>query len=107
MMTGLEAWGFDYRSCMVWVKPSIGPGLWFRQRHELLLLGLKGKVPVPLEAYRPDSVIEAPRRQHSQKPEEVCQIIEHAFPEFDRIELFSRSPRAGWDAWGNEPGGSR
>ena len=36
----MQTWGFDYRTSMVWVKPSIGPGQWDRQRHELLLIGV-------------------------------------------------------------------
>jgi len=32
----MRAWGFIYRTNLSWVKPSIGPGNWARQRHELL-----------------------------------------------------------------------
>lgn len=98
----LRAWGFEYRSQVVWVKPSIGPGHWIRQRHELLLLGVKGNPPVPLPENRPDSVITANRREHSEKPEEAHLLIERAFSEFPKIELFSRGLRPGWVVWGNE-----
>jgi N6-adenosine-specific RNA methylase IME4 len=98
----LRVWGFEYRSQVVWVKPSIGPGHWIRQRHELLLLGVKGDIPVPLPENRPDSVITANRREHSEKPEEAHLLIERAFSEFPKIELFSRCLRPGWVVWGNE-----
>lgn len=96
----LEAWGFNYVSSMVWVKPSIGPGYWVRQRHEFLLVGIKGSIPTP--ANKPDSVIEAPRTGHSQKPEIVYGLIETMYPELSKVELFARQAREGWDAWGNE-----
>jgi N6-adenosine-specific RNA methylase IME4 len=96
----LEAWGFNYASSMVWVKPSIGPGYWVRQRHEFLLVGIKGSIPTP--ANKPDSVIEAPRTGHSQKPEMVYGLIEKMYPELSKVELFARQAREGWDAWGNE-----
>jgi N6-adenosine-specific RNA methylase IME4 len=46
-------------------------------------------------------VIEAPRRKHSQKPDEVYEQIERMF-EGPYIELFARQRRDGWEAWGNE-----
>ena len=98
----LEAWGFDYRTAMVWVKPSIGPGQWVRQRHEHLLIGVKGKIPTPEGSNRPDSVIEAPRHEHSKKPDIVYEIIEEMYPKLPKVELFSRQSRDGWVVWGNE-----
>ena len=98
----LGAWGFDYRTSMVWVKPSIGPGQWVRQRHEYLLIGVRGNIPTPKGENKPDSVIEAPRTEHSEKPEVVYEIIERMYPELPKVELFCRKPRTGWVAWGNE-----
>jgi len=98
----LEEWGFDYRTSMVWVKPSIGPGQWVRQRHEYLLIGVRGNIPTPKGENKPDSVIEAPRTEHSEKPEVVYEIIERMYPELPKVELFCRKPRTGWVAWGNE-----
>jgi N6-adenosine-specific RNA methylase IME4 len=100
----MGAWGFESRSSMVWVKPSIGLGHWVRTRHEHLLIGVRGAMPVPPEEARPDSVIEAPRGRHSEKPERAYEIIEAAYPECanSRLELFARARRPGWEAWGNE-----
>lgn len=100
----LVAWGFTYRTCLVWVKPSIGPGYWVRQRHELLLLATRGKMPTAAPTDRPDSVVEAPRGRHSEKPSQVYALIERMYPNLPRIELFARARRAGWAAWGNEAG---
>ena len=98
----LRAWGFELRSSAVWVKPSIGPGYWFRQRHELLLVGVRGKFRPPANKQRRDSVFEAPRAKHSEKPAAVQAWIEQAFPGESKIELFARKPRDGWAVWGNE-----
>jgi N6-adenosine-specific RNA methylase IME4 len=98
----VAAWGFGYKTSLVWVKPSIGLGNWTRNRHEQLLLATRGKVALPEPADRPDSVIEAERGRHSQKPDAVYQLIEKAWPALSKLELFARSPRLGWQAWGNQ-----
>lgn len=100
----MDDWGFRYVSQMVWVKPSIGTGFWCRNRHELLLIGKHGQFPVGRPAPFPDSVIEAPKREHSRKPDQVHTLIEAAFPEARKIELFARTQRPGWTAWGSEVG---
>ena len=98
----LKAWGLTYKSDMVWVKDRMGMGYWARQRHELLLIGVRG-TPIPPEASkRPDSVVEAPRGRHSQKPDSVYELLEDLYPSVPRIELFARERRPGWDSWGNE-----
>lgn len=98
----IDAWGFDYKTCAVWVKNWISTGYYFRQRHELLLVGTRGNLPVPAESDRPDSVIEAPKTKHSQKPPQVYGLIERMYPDLRRVELFAREKREGWSAWGNE-----
>jgi N6-adenosine-specific RNA methylase IME4 len=100
----VAAWGFEYVTCAVWVKTTGAAGLghWFRTGHELLLVARRGDMPTPLPADRPPSVISAPRREHSRKPDEAYEIIERMYPELPRIELFARARRPGWDAWGNE-----
>ena len=98
----MRAWGFNYRSCLVWVKDKIGMGYWARQRHELLLVGTKGDMPAPPPELRPDSVIEAPRGEHSAKPVAVYELIEKQWPTMPKLELFARNPRDGWERWGHE-----
>jgi N6-adenosine-specific RNA methylase IME4 len=101
----LEAWGFVYRTHMVWVKNSPGLGYWVRNQHELLLIGARGNMRSPAEKTRPSSIIEAPKREHSRKPDETYELIEHMYPELPKIELFARNARKGWAAWGNEAPG--
>lgn len=105
----MKAWGFEYRSHAVWVKPSIGIGFWFRAQHELLLVGVRGSIPTPIEAARRSSVIEAPVGAHSEKPQCVAELIESCYGDFSRegrpalIELFARKPRdSRWAVWGNQ-----
>jgi N6-adenosine-specific RNA methylase IME4 len=98
----IAAWGFDYRTGIVWVKHSIGMGNYVRQRCEHLLIARRGEFPTPAPAQRPDSVIEAPRREHSRKPDEAYELIERMYPELPKIELFARQARAKWRQWGNE-----
>jgi N6-adenosine-specific RNA methylase IME4 len=95
----LEALGFRYVSCAVWVKPSIGIGQYLRLRHEPLLFGVRGRLHTQDRGV--DSVIEAPRSRHSEKPEEAYRRIERVSPG-PRLEMFARAPRTGWDVWGKE-----
>lgn len=98
----LNAWGFTYRTCAIWDKRKIGMGYYFRQQHELLLVATRGKIPTPLPANRPSSVVSATRAEHSKKPEEFYTIIEQMYPELPKLELFARQTRKGWSAWGNQ-----
>jgi N6-adenosine-specific RNA methylase IME4/ParB-like chromosome segregation protein Spo0J len=98
----IRAWGFEFKTTLCWVKPSIGPGIWVRNRHELLLVARRGDHPPPDPEDRVDSVVEAPRGRHSEKPELFYELIERMYPQASKLELFARSRRAGWSAWGNE-----
>ena len=98
----LEAWGFELATNLVWVKNRIGTGIYVRQRHEFLLMGKRGKPITPAPGTQPDSVIEAPRGKHSEKPVQGYELIERMYPGLPKIELFSRSSRKGWAAWGNQ-----
>jgi N6-adenosine-specific RNA methylase IME4 len=98
----IEAWGFTYKTNLAWVKPSIGLGNWTRNRHELLLLARRGRFPPPEPDLRPDSVIDADRRRHSEKPASVYELVERAWPQTSKLELFARTARPGWTAWGNQ-----
>lgn len=95
----LEALGFRYVSFAVWVKPSIGIGQYLRLRQEPILFGVRGRLHT--QDHGVDSVIEAPRGRHSEKPEEAYRRMERVSPG-PRLEMFARTQRAGWDVWGNE-----
>jgi N6-adenosine-specific RNA methylase IME4 len=102
-MLVIEDWGFTYRTCLVWDKERVGMGYYARQQHELLLVATRGSLPVPEPSNRPPSVIRRRRDdKHSQKPTEFYEVIEKMYPEYDKLELFARESREGWDAWGNE-----
>jgi N6-adenosine-specific RNA methylase IME4 len=98
----MEAWGFAYKTHWAWVKDRTGTGYWNLNQHELLLLGTKGAVPAPTQGTQGSSVINAPRREHSRKPDEAYDLIEKFFPSLPKIELNQRYARPGWDGWGNE-----
>lgn len=101
-MDVIRAWGFTYRTNMVWVKDKIGMGYYARQQHELLLVAVKGAPGAPMPEDRQSSVIEAPRTEHSRKPDEFYTLIERLYPLSKKVELFARAPREGWAAWGNQ-----
>jgi N6-adenosine-specific RNA methylase IME4/ParB-like chromosome segregation protein Spo0J len=99
----MEAWGFEYKTCLCWVKDAIGMGVWARYRHELLLFGIRGDFSPAEPKIRSDSVIEAKRGRHSEKPIAAYEVIERMYPRASKLELFARGEvRAGWAAWGNE-----
>jgi N6-adenosine-specific RNA methylase IME4 len=99
----MAAWGFTYKSHVVWAKDRIGNGYWFRNKHELLLVGTRGAIPAPAMGTQLDSLQLAPRAEHSAKPDLFCEMIEHYFPNLHKIELNRRGPpRKNWAAWGNE-----
>ena len=97
----MASWGFEYKTNIAWIKDAgRGKGWYLKSKHELLLIGVKSETPHPIE--RPDSCFEADRGNvHSRKPEKAYEIIESMYPG-NKVELFSRVERDGWDSWGNE-----
>lgn len=100
----ITAWGFVYRTNMVWVKDKIGMGYHARERHEGLLIAKRGELAPPSVDARPDSVQEAPRTEHSVKPPIFYDLIDRMYPDLRKIELFNRGKldRSGWHTWGNQ-----
>ncbi len=101
-MAVMAAWGFDYKTHMVWYKEHIAMGYYARQQHELLLIGTRGTPGTPLPEHRPRSVIQEKKTEHSRKPIRFYEIIEAMYPHLNKVELFCRAPREGWSVWGNE-----
>lgn len=101
-LTAMDAWGFKYKSQIIWVKDRIGTGYWARNKHEILLIGTRGNIPAPEPGTQPDSAIVAQVGTHSTKPDVFQEIIEDLYPTLPRLEMFSRRARTGWDAWGAE-----
>lgn len=102
----MAAWGFPYVTGGTWVKRgtsgklAMGTGYVLRSCSEIFLLGKHGSPRTCSRSIR--NVIEAPRREHSRKPEEAYTMAEDLFGPARRADLFSRTSRPGWDAWGNE-----
>ena len=99
----VEAWGFRYRTSMVWVKPQIGMGYYVRGQHEILLIGTLGNLPAPEPQNRPSSVIDGRRTEHSAKPD-LRPMLDNMYPGLQKREMFSRRPAEGlWLVHGNDP----
>jgi N6-adenosine-specific RNA methylase IME4 len=119
----MAAWGFTYKSNLVWVKDKADTGYWSQIQHEHLLIGVRGSVPAPAPGDLVASVIVSndgmmadPRKEgiplflqvqnrragHSAKPAAFRVLIETMYPHLPRIELFAREDVEGWDAWGKE-----
>ena len=102
----MKAWGFQYSTNMVWGKPRMGQGFRVRGQHEILLVGVRGKFPQPApEDVPPSLFVEPPglpMRRHSEKPGYYYELFERLYPGVAKVELFARSRRDGWTAWGNE-----
>lgn len=96
----LDAWGFRFKSSLVWVKDEIGMGNYWRVSHEFLLLGVRGKLTFADRSL--PSWIQAPRTSHSRKPGVVRMLIERASPG-PYLELFGREelPDSQWTVFGN------
>jgi N6-adenosine-specific RNA methylase IME4 len=96
----LEAWGFRYVTMLTWCKPHFGMGNYYRGQTEHVLFGVRGSLPLLrndrgtwFEAKRPG--------RHSAKPDEFYELVEECSPG-PWLEIFSRSARPGWAAWGAE-----
>ena len=105
----MSAWGFAYKSNIVWHKirkdggsDGRGVGFYFRNVTELLLFGVRGKNARTLPPGRRQvNLLATRKREHSRKPDEQYAIMEACSPG-PRLEMFSRGVRAEWQVWGNQ-----
>lgn len=105
----MEAWGFVYKTNIVWQKirkdgepDGRGVGFYFRNTTELLLFGVKGKNARTLERGRTQvNILKTRKREHSRKPDEQYDLIQNC-SWGPYLELFARGPRTGWHVWGNQ-----
>ena len=99
----MDEWGFIYKTSAVWDKEIIGMGYYFRNRHEMILIGIKGIFKPPLPEDRPSSVYQERRTQYSKKPNYYYDMIEKMYPNCKYLELFARQQyNDKWTAWGNQ-----
>lgn len=105
----MEAWGFSYKSNIVWHKvrkdggsDGRGVGFYFRNVTELILFGVRGKGARTLQPGRSQvNLLASRKREHSRKPDEQYEIIE-ACSRGPFLELFARGIRKNWATWGNQ-----
>jgi N6-adenosine-specific RNA methylase IME4 len=105
----MHAWGFTYKSNIVWhkIRKDGGPdgrgvGFYFRNVTELILFGTRGKNARTLAPGRRQvNYLATHKREHSRKPDEQYGIIENCSPG-PYLELFARGVRQGWAMWGNQ-----
>ena len=104
----MEAWGFTYKTNIVWAKrrkdggpDGRGVGFYFRNVTELILFGVRGKMRTLDPGRRQVNMIETRKREHSRKPDEQYDIIEACSPG-PYLEMFARYARPGWTSWGLE-----
>jgi len=103
----MKAWGFKYKTIITWHKDRFGLGQYFRGQTEHCLFGVKGMLPYKIKNEKRQqgvTVFNAPRNKHSQKPIEMVRLIEKVSDRqgFNKLEMFARESRHGWDSWGNE-----
>lgn len=98
----MKCWGFEYKTQMIWDKKIIGMGYWFRGQHEILLVGVKGKMKPPQDKKRISSIYSEKKTKHSKKPNYIRDMINIWFPEMKKLEMFAREKYDGWDVFGNE-----
>ena len=93
----MAAWGFEYKSAMVWRKVTalgksrMGTGYRVRTMHEPILLGTIGN---PRQAGSFPSIFDGIAREHSRKPDENLQVSNEAHAErFSLRSVFARGAR--------------
>jgi N6-adenosine-specific RNA methylase IME4 len=95
----LQAWGFQHKTILTWVKDRIGAGNWLRGQTEHCVMAVRGKPTITCS--NQSTVIHAQRREHSRKPEEFYRLVESLCPG-SKCELFAREQRSGWVSYGNQ-----
>ncbi len=105
----MQAWGFQYKSNLVWhkIRKDGGPdgrgvGFYFRNVTELILFGVRGKNARTLDPARSQvNFLATRKREHSRKPDEQYPLIEACSPG-PFLEMFARGERQNWTVWGNQ-----
>jgi len=104
----MEAWGFVYKTHLVWYKvrrdggpDGRGVGFYFRNVTEMVLFGVRGNLRTLAPGRTQVNLFATRKREHSRKPDEIYGIVEACSPG-PYLELFARFRRPGWKQWGNE-----
>ena len=104
----LAAWGFEYKTNIVWhkIRKDGGPdgrgvGFYFRNTTEIVLFGVKGRMRTLAPGRRQVNFLSSRKQEHSRKPAHLFSIIEECSPG-PYLELFARGRRENWSQWGNQ-----
>lgn len=101
----LDAWGFEEKTILTWVKDRFVNGDWLRGQTEHCILAIKtdskGNAPPYGPITNESTVLHGPLREHSRKPDEFYALVEKLCPG-SKVEMFCRQPREGWAKWGAE-----
>ncbi len=104
----MEAWGFTYKTNLIWYKirkdggpDGRGVGFYFRNVTELILFGVRGSLRTLPPGRSQVNLIATRKREHSRKPDELYDVIEACSPG-PYLELFARFGRENWTQWGDE-----
>lgn len=105
----MEAWGFTYKTNLVWhkVRRDGGPdgrgvGFYFRNTTELILFGTRGRLRTRPAGRRQVNILKTQKREHSRKPDELYELIEACSPG-PYLELFARGRFSSvWHVWGDQ-----
>ncbi len=101
----VKAWGFEYKSFMVWRKTTasgkvrVGTGYRVRTTGEIVVVATLGN---PKQAFVPPTIFDGIAREHSRKPDEFYALCDRVMPHARRADVFARESRDGWDSFGNE-----
>lgn len=99
----IEAWGFEYKTSMVWDKILGNYGHYVHVQHEFLLICTRGSCLPDAPTPSPKSVLTERRSNvHSEKPESIRKMIEKLYIVGPFLELFARKKSESWDCFGND-----
>lgn len=104
----MKAWGFHYKSNLIWhkIRKDGGPdgrgvGFYFRNTTEIILFGIRGRMRTLQPGRSQVNIIRTQKQEHSRKPDKLYEIIEECSPG-PYLEVFARGKRPGWDVFGNQ-----
>ena len=97
----LEFWGLEYCATFVWQWPKDRPGKWVRDRGEFMVIARsEGGFDAPGAENTYPSIMTYPLGQGREKPEEIFDAIDEAYPSYKKLIMYGNVVRDDWDVWG-------
>lgn len=97
----LDQLGSEEKTILTWNKHRMGVGKWLRSKSEYCIMAVKGSPKIDLT--NQTTVLDAPAREHSRKPDEFYRMVEGLCLSVRRLDFFSQEKREGWAQFGNDP----